>query len=390
MTQHQSTVRSRVSVRIIIFYILAFSAGGFIQPFLNIYLLEVGLSPTEIGALLGWAAFITVVTTPLIGYLADHTQLHRQFLGAITFVKGLSAPAMLLSSAKLWLGASVTVRVLTAGASDAILTPLTFAYLRDKKNRYLGSIRFWGVAGFSVASIVAGFMAQGRSAGILFPLSAVAGTLAFLFIGVFPARISSDDIRPSISERSSSRSSFSPWFLFFVVFIFSVGLSGPETFGNVYLAEKLSAGNDLIGFLSGLLVLMHLPGNMLADRFANRFGIPMTLFIGLLSMALGWLGFAVINKPLQIIPFHMVHGMGRAFYIIGLFTLFRDISLAKRASTDLMIANVTLPGLAGMFAKPLSGLIYDRFGGQVLFSADVVVLVIVSVIFYMYSKRIQI
>jgi MFS family permease len=63
--------------RIIAFFLLAFAAGGVIQPFLNLYLVEVGFSGAQVGVLLGYTSFAIVLVTPLLGWLADRTQRHR-------------------------------------------------------------------------------------------------------------------------------------------------------------------------------------------------------------------------------------------------------------------------------------------------------------------------
>ena len=76
-----TTQHSRLGWRIIVFYLFAFGSGGIIKPFLNLILVEVGLTGTQIALMQGWTALIAVVVTPLIGLLADRTQRHRLVLG---------------------------------------------------------------------------------------------------------------------------------------------------------------------------------------------------------------------------------------------------------------------------------------------------------------------
>lgn len=364
--------------RLIFLYIFAFAAGGVIQPFLNIYLLEVGLTGVEIGIILGWAALLTVVFTPAIGFIADRFQCHRLAFGIITLIKGFSTALILLSNAWLWLAFMVTLRIITSGASDPLLTPLTFVHLDQmKKRKNLGAIRFWGVAGFSTASLLAGFLAEGRSAGVLFPYATVLAVASLFFLRVLPESIVPKSERAGGNILAIPKPSSSMLKIFFVVFVFSLGFSGPEAFGNVFLAEELGVGNDYIGLVGAMLVLFQLPGFFLADQLNARFGAAKTILIAFAVIAVGWFGFVVVRKPAGILPFIALQGLGRALYLISLYVMLEKLSVSQQTSTNFMLANITLPGLAGMLAKPISGYVYDLFGGKILFLLDVIVLMVV-------------
>lgn len=378
--------REGYEARIILLYILTFASGGVIQPFLNLYLLEVGLTSTEIGVILGWAALLTVVFTPAIGFLADRAQLHRLLLAIVIFIKGVAAPLVLLGNSMLWLSFTVTLRILNAGASDSLLTPLTFVYLREKtNNRSLGSLRFWGMVGFAAASLSAGFLAKGRSAGVLFPLAAVLGIAALFFITVLPKSVLQQETR-SDDTAYLQRPNGIIGATFVLVFIYWIGFSGPDTFGNIYLADSLDAGNDFIGIVAALSILSQLPGYFIADRLNLKIGPEKTMLLGMGIHVLGWLGYLVIQIPLQIIPFIMIQGLGRAIYSIGMFVLLQQKGQARRSTMDLMAANITLPGLAAMIAKPVSGYIYDHLGGSTLFLFDIV-LVGGLIIFWLMRRQ---
>jgi nitrate/nitrite transporter NarK len=80
--------RPRVGWRIIAYYLLVFGSGGVIAPFLNLYLVEAGLTGTQIGIMRGWTALVAVFITPLTGLLADRSQRHRFVLGRPRLPRG--------------------------------------------------------------------------------------------------------------------------------------------------------------------------------------------------------------------------------------------------------------------------------------------------------------
>ncbi len=362
--------RPRVGWRIIAYYLLAFGSGGVIAPFLNLYLVEAGLTGTQIGIMQGWTALVAVSITPLTGLLADRSQRHRLVLGLAAFAKGIAAPLMLLSNVWPWLTATVSVRVISAGAHDAILNRLTLARLKENHSRNLGAVRFWGSMSLAATSMLAGWLARGRSVAVLFPLAGVLGTAAVFFVGAFPARMA--DRRPvrAPRERLPGRSSHL-LIVFLVIFLFTLGSSGPEMFAYVFLAEDLGAGNDLIGLLGALSSLAALPAYRAADWLLQRRGPVVTMAISFGLYALSWGGYALIPHPSLALPLVALQGLGKALYLVSMVILLSELGIPERAATDQMLAQLTVPGLARMVAQPVSGWIYDAFGGRPLFVFDV-------------------
>jgi len=382
------TGRLQVDWRILAFYVFAFAAGGVIRPFTNLYLVEVGLTASQIGLLHGWAALAAVVITPIVGLLADRTQRHRLFLGVVTTTKGLSASLLLVSNAWAWLVVMVSMREITAGVSDSLMTPLTLKYLKKDQRQDIGSVRFWGGLSFALTSLLAGWLARSGSVAVLFPLGGVLGILAALFVGAFPSRV--DDRTAGLLPQSGILTGIRRLgFLFVIVLLLEFSFSGPETFLNIYLSESLGANNVLIGLLGTVIWLAMLAGFRLADPLIEWFGSVMVMASGFGLYALAWLGFAMIARPEAVIPFVLVQGAGQAFYLISLFILLSHLGIPGRASTNLVLVQMTVPGLVRMLAQPVSGRIYDLFGGNVLFLIDSVIVLLTMALLLSQRRRIE-
>ena len=380
--------RPHIGWRIIAYYLLAFGSGGVIQPFLNLYLVEAGLTGTQIGIMRGWTALVAVFITPLIGLLADRTQRHRFVLGLAAFTKGIAAPLMLLSNAWLWLTAMVSLRVISAEAHDAILNRLTLARLKENQSQNLGSVRFWGSMSLTATSMLAGWLARGRSVAVLFPLAGVLGAVAVFFVGAFPARmVERRSVRAS-RERLPRRSSHL-LILFLVIFLFALSSSGPEMFAYVFLAEDLGAGNDLIGLLGALSSLAALPAYHAADWLLRRRGPVVTMAISFGLYVLSWGGYALIPHPSLALPLAALQGLGRALYLVSMVILLSELGMPERAATDQMLAQLTVPGLARMIAHPVSGWIFDTLGGRLLFVFDVALVLLTTGLLLARASRLN-
>lgn len=371
--------------RIFAFYIFAFAAGGVIQPFLSLYLVEVGLTRTQIGWLQGWTAAIAIIVTPLIGILTDRLQRHRLTLGIIVLLKGMSPPLMLLSQSWIWLVSSVSMRVITAQAQDAIMNRLTLKSVFETKSRHgFGSIRFWGAFSFAVTSILTGWLAKDSSVSILFPLSGLMGIVAAIMVTGFPKSMISSQKRRSKTKLPPRSKQLI--FIFVALFLLAVAHSGPKTFGFVYLVDELGAGNDLIGLLGALGSLAPVPAFYFADFIVSRWGALTTMLLGFVCLTLSWGGYAIIGNPWLGVPIVILQGFGMAFQLVGMVILLGHYSLPERGATDQMLAQLTVPGLARIAAEPASGYVFDLWGGQTLFLLSSFVLILAT-IYLVFVKR---
>lgn len=370
--------------RIYAFYLFAFAAGGVVQPFLSLYLVEAGLTRTQIGWLQGWTAVAAVVVTPVIGILTDRVQRHRFVLGIIVLLKGFSAPLMLLSQAWLWLVGSVSLRVITAQAQDAIMNRLTLKSVSTTNGRLgFGSVRFWGGLSFAATSILTGWLAKDGSVGVLFPLAGLLGLIAALMVQGFPKSMVTT---PELSgAKSLTPRSKQLVIVFAALFLFAAAQSGPRTFAFVYLADELGARNDLIGLLGALGSLAPLPAFYIADYLTKHWGALFTMGIGFLSFVLAWIGFALIRSPWMGVPMVVLEGFATAFQLVGMVILLGKYSLPERGATDQMLAQLTVPGLARILAEPAGGYVFDVWGGQVLFLFSSLLMLITMV--YLLSNR---
>jgi nitrate/nitrite transporter NarK len=69
-----------------------------------------------------------------------------------------------------------------------------------------------------------------------------------------------------------------------------------------------------------------------------------------------------------------VEAVGISILLVGLVVTLNDLSLPQRAAADQIAAQVTIPGLAGILAQPVSGYIFDILGGRALFLIEALII----------------
>jgi hypothetical protein len=86
---------------------------------------------------------------------------------------------------------------------------------------------------------------------------------------------------------------------------------------------------------------------------------------GLQVLSLGC--YALLSAPVLALPVTVLDYSGRALYLISMVVLLGELGRPEFAATDQMLAQLTVPGLAGMLAQPMSGRIFDTLGARVMF-----------------------
>lgn len=135
---------------------------GIVVPFLPTYALSLGASATQIGLIFASFSLARTVCTPLIGALADRSELKRLML------LGLASYA-LLSLAYVWANQPshlILIRTLH-GMASAFVIPLAMSYAAiiagdGQEGVYMGSLNMALFLGMGAGPLIGGFLTDAR------------------------------------------------------------------------------------------------------------------------------------------------------------------------------------------------------------------------------------
>jgi MFS transporter, PPP family, 3-phenylpropionic acid transporter len=145
--------------RFVLLYALMYAAFGVASPFMPAFFQGRGLTPEQLGILFAGGTAIRLVSGPLGGRLADHTQALRTVLAVCELLAAIVALSLLLAS-------SFTLLLLTSLLQAAALAPttsladaLTLGAARPRDGRpafEYGWVRGTGSAVFVIGTLVSG------------------------------------------------------------------------------------------------------------------------------------------------------------------------------------------------------------------------------------------
>ena len=292
-----------------------FAHIGFFNPYLPLWLKELGLPIFTISLLTSVQSVTRVFAPYAWGALSDHTGDRVKLLRISAAVATVAALGLWWQGGPLWL-ALVLLLMFTHTSSMMSLTEAAMAHLVAGDWGRYGRIRLWGSAGFLVTVFVAGDWFD-RFGMRHFPAWTVA-TLCLVLV----ATLRLPDMREPAIERTTVHEPVWPvlrqpavrWFfasLFFhVTAHFSI-----YGFLSLYL-DSLGYGKATIGLLWGLSVLAEIGWFFVQGRWMARLAMPRWLWLcGIVAVARlgitaafgGWFAALVLAQLLHAMSFATHH-----------------------------------------------------------------------------------
>jgi PPP family 3-phenylpropionic acid transporter len=353
-------------------HFLNFAARGLALPFVNLYLVSVGFTGTEIGVVMSISALVQLLLTPTLHTLADRNRRHRLLFYGLVFGTSISSWGLISSINRLWLSGMVVLRESADKPGVSLLSQLTISWLETHGQDIYGRLRAWGSLGWAVTTMISGRIFAAGGYPLLFILSGLLNLATLPFLNTLPEHTTGQsEPRHPTGKRSSGFN-----LLLLSLFLYFVGMSGFMAFIFVYLQQDLGANTEMIGMAAAVAALAEIPPMILIDVLLRRFSVRTTMILGTLGMAASWLSFAIITSAVYIIPLMILRGTVYTLHTVSMPLLVSRISHPSNAATNQAIAQVTVPGLAILLTGPISGWIFDQAGGRVLFTISMLMAVL--------------
>ncbi len=359
------SIAASTALRLAFFYAAIFASVGVFLPYWPLWLEFRGLSPSEIGLIIGASFWPRIITSLLIPYLADRLGKRRIAMIWLTALTLLGLTGFALVS-EFWLFMLLS---LLTGATWASILPLGEAISLNQTARFeisYGRVRLWGSITFILISIGAGHALEIFDASIVFPL--ILGMTFLTLIACFTmprvdqAPSNTDGLQLSVLFRRLEL-----WQLVIASGLIQVSHAVFYGFGTIHWR---AAGHSeaTIGWLwaEGVIaeVLLFMWGAKLIGRIGNRHLIMVAGVLAVLRWLLNGLS---SDLPLLVITQALHAGSFALTYLATLDYLRATTPPALQASAQGFYSAIGLAPLFGLMT-PLSGWLYGNVQGQAFFA----------------------
>ncbi len=339
------------------FYFFYFALVGALNPYLGLYLTDIGFDAYAVG-LVGAVLMGTKIVAPnLWGWLCDYTS-HRIRI----IILGSFLSALFFAGVFFWqtLVAILVITFLYSFFWNAILSQfdtVTIQYLNKESHRY-SQIRLWGSVGFIIAVVALGIFFDMFSIQYLIPISWV----LLVFIG-FTCLTIKEPLKSApikeVSHWSTILKKPAVLSFFIAASLLQFGFGAYYMFFSLYL-ETYDYSRTTIGLLWALGVMAEVILFACMHHLMPRIGVARLLFISLLLTGIRWLVTAAFAENIGIIIVaQCIHAFSFGAAHAASIELIRIFFKGKHMGQGNALYSSITFGIGGALGAFVSGILWD-------------------------------
>lgn len=367
---------------------LTTSVTGFLQPFVPIYLLEAGLTKSQIGMVAGAGAAMAFIVQPILGRLSDRYDARRPFVAAMAILAAIAylsfpllhgAPAFLLM---VGLGSNATMYM--QGVGGVLVGRLA---QQGKGGATYAAYRVWGSIAYVFVALAIGLILKPEGGHGRAPLNLVFETGPLIFLGIAVlARWLPDPRRPVMvdAEELPRKAIIRPNLRRFLAvdFLYVVSLYGATNFISIYMQSLGGRGLFLsCVFIPGVIaetLVMRFSGT-----FSDRYGRRPVLLISYVTLPLRLMVYSVALNPWWVLGAQSLHGLN--FGIVGAVAIAFINDQADHHTRGSLQAQLSLvTAAAGAIGPAVMGVVSDQYGLARMFQVAAALALLATIVFILF------
>lgn len=355
-----------------------FSLLSIFISFLPVYLAFRGVSPAQIGILIGMGSFIGILSQPFWGMVSDRRKTIKRVI-LVTLGLSLVVGFTLLQSSQLWLlfvllGAMYFFMLPT----DPLTESLNYR-VAEQHGIHFGSVRTFGAIGYASASLIIGFTVDRIGMENLFWVYAAYGGLAYLLCLVVPdapvsgKRLSVADLRRFLTYPATLR-------FFLLVLLAAIPHRTNDSFLGVYV-QSLGGNTGMVGLAWFVAAISEVAFFALSPRLLRNGNEIKMITLASAIYAIRYFLCAAFSDPMLVVFLQLMQGITFViFYTASIQYLYRIIPEEWKATGQTVLA-VIFFGISGIIGSFGGGWVFQHWGGAALYQ----VMAVCSVLGCLYS-----
>lgn len=352
-------------------------------PFFNVYLLSLGFSGTQMGILAAVFPLFALAVSPNISSLADRRGwrlkvLQLSLLGWALVLLLYRFPTSFVPMLLLVILESA-LRSPSLPIADGLIARMAMRHRLS-----FGDMRLWGSLGFAAVSILSGIIWERTGYSFMFVVAAIA-VLPALFVA---RSLEEGEVAVGNGRRSARFLMQDKGIVILIVSAFFLGMSlfSAYVFIGVYV-KHLGGSDTHIGLLFGLSALAEVPVMRYSQAIIQKLQGPRTLLLAMLILFVSMLGNTLAWSPLVLIVANIVRGVGYGLLFVVMVQLLNERAPDGWTSTAQSMFQAAFLGLAPLLTSTINGIIYDSWGGSLLFGLMTAVIGISIILLLLAMRR---
>jgi PPP family 3-phenylpropionic acid transporter len=346
------------------FYAAYFAMVGITLPFFPVWLEYRGLTPENIGIIIGSATFFKVFVNPCIAHIADRRGTRQPIIQALAVCSFLSFSLYFVSQT-FWPILIVTILFSCCwGAMQPVGESLTILTAKFTKFEY-GRVRLWGSLSFIAMAIVTGKVLNETSSNAI--LVMIFFTVGLMVVVTF--------FLPKTLTTKSSRADFPFWLIirnkpFILILIAAALIQSSHAvyygFGSIHW-KRLGISDFMIGALWAEGVFAEIILFVFGSFILRHIGPIRLIILGGVAGSLRWFGTGLDPSLAFLFILQLLHGFTFGATHLGVIYFISNNVPDNLSATAMGLYSSVAMGLAMGLMVMISGHMYNEFGAQAYF-----------------------
>ncbi|WCT55443.1 MFS transporter [Paenibacillus kyungheensis] len=341
--------------------------------FFQLYLQDIGMSQSEIGALMAIGPLISLLANPFWGFYSDRLQNVR-------FVLLIMMLGTLLMVQLVFHVHNYTIIYIVMTVFFFFQTPmlaqsntLILSYIEGTPKKF-GGFRLYGSLGWALTAVAAGPVIDRLGVSQIGTVFTVLLLIAIGIILLLPPQTKLPGGSATMNRYAMKKLLGNLYFVGFIVFGILVAIPNAmnSTFVSLYIVE-LGGTKSMVGWAVFASSIFEAALFLLFDRYLKRNISFMIGWLAIVSLlfTLRWFLMAEATSPWEIIAIQLLHAVtfGGYFYVGTQLTMM-FVPKAFRSSGQ-AIYTMTWSGVSGVIAGFLGGWLFQNFGSEQMYLAGV-------------------
>lgn len=365
------------------FYFFYFASLGVLVPYWSLYLKSLGYNSLTIGALVAILPATKLVAPYIWGWLADYTRRSMFIIRLASVCALLSFSLVFVDQELWWLTLVMLLFSFFWNATLPQFEAMTLNHLGDDHHHY-SMVRLWGSLGFIVIAVMMGDLLEAYNTASI----PVVVLITFVIIAFTSFLVPEKLNTPHTDHSPIWHVIKKPKILAFLLVCFLMLCShGPYyTFYTIYLEEQ-GYSSHIIGLLWAVGVMAEVVIFLLMHRLLPLFGARKLLIVTLILTTVRWflIGFYVDDLVVLFIA-QLFHAFSfGVFHSVGI-SLVHDYFTGNHQGRGQALYSSVSFGAGVAAGSLISGVVWDRWGAEVLFVFASCCTLVALVIVYRYIR----
>ncbi len=377
----------RTRYKLYLMYFLLFGGIAGYSPFLPHYFESKGLDYIQIGYCFSLMSIISIVSQPVLGYLADRWFGRKKTIILLMILCSISSVFFTYANTFYFICFCIVIIGFFQGAIFPLSDSYIYTISEHKKSIQYGKVRLFGSIGFALVAFGLGFLLKNSGPSIMFHTYSVLFILAAFFFSRVKFNFSTKSVLPKITDIGLilRNRSFSLFLLAVCVSSIAIISSGNYI---AMLIEKTGGDTSGLGILWLLVAFSELPMFYLGTKVLDKFGEIPLFGAALILYSIRFILSSFCTSYILVTIIQLMQGVSYPLIMLSATSNANKLLPTNLKATGMTLISALGFGLGGFLGNLSSGFILENFNVFSLFRFYSLVSVIAFVIILIYWKRI--